>query len=103
MLIFFFFKQEPVLELKERQIVLIAQKYKTQSVAIIKKNFSRFKEIGNKKPPICFFVAAVAICRQAILLQNSMVDGFMEPAITEIYFNLSFLLAGVPLACSQRL
>lgn len=51
----FFFKQEPVLELKEFQILLIAQKYKIPSVAIIKKNVPAGpKDIGNKKPPVCF-------------------------------------------------
>ena len=50
-----FFKQEPVLELKEFQILLIAQKYKIPSVAIIKKKVPAGpKDIGNKKPPVCF-------------------------------------------------
>lgn len=48
-------KQEPVLELKEFHILLIAQKYKIPSVAIIKQNVPAGpKDIGNKKPPICF-------------------------------------------------
>lgn len=54
-----------MLELKEFQILLIAQKYKIPSVAIIKKMFQQVQKIlGIKSHPFAF-------CRSSSILQTS--------------------------------